>query len=90
MCLIKDDLWRIVNGAEVAPADPAALAKYNIRKDKALAIIVLAVDPKFLYLLGDPEEPATVWKKLQDSFQKKTWANKLRLKKIRMTKRRKR
>ena len=81
MCLIKDDLWRIVNGAEVAPTEAAALAKYNIRKDRALAIIVLAVDPKFLYLLGDPEEPATVWKKLQDSFQKKTWANKLKLKK---------
>ena len=31
-------------------------------------------------LLGpDPEDPAAVWKKLADQFQKKTWANKLRL-----------
>ena len=51
------------------------------RRDKALAIIVLAVDPSLLYLLGDPEDPAAVWKKLSGQFQKKTWANKLSLRK---------
>ena len=81
MCLIKDDLWRIVNGDEVAPTEAGALVKFNIRKDRALAIIVLAVDQKLLYLLGDPVDPVAVWKKLQDTFQKRTWANKLRLKK---------
>ena len=81
MCLIKEDLWRLVNGTETAPTDANALAKYNIRKDKALAVIVLAVDPKLLYLLGDPDCPVLVWKRLQDTYQKKTWANKLSLKK---------
>ena len=81
MCLIKDDLWRIVNGTEVAPTEAGALNKFNIRKDRALATIVLAVDPKLLYLLGDPECPAEVWGKLQDVFVKKSWSNKLRLKK---------
>ena len=81
MCLIKEDLWRLVNGDETAPSDPSALAKFNIRKDKALAIIVLAVDPKLLYLLGDPDCALSVWKTLQDTYQKKTWSNKLRLKK---------
>ena len=81
MCLIKEDLWGIVNGSVTAPADAAALAKFNIKKDRALATIILAVDPKLLYLVGDPEDPMEVWKKLQDTFQKKTWANKLRLKK---------
>jgi hypothetical protein len=42
-----------------------------------LATIVLAVDPSLLYLIGEPEDPAVVWKKLQDQFQKTTWANKL-------------
>ena len=35
MCLIKEDLWRLVNGTETAPTDANALATYNIRKDKA-------------------------------------------------------
>ena len=32
-----------------------------------------------LYLIGDPEDPIAVWKKLGDQFQKKTWLNKLEL-----------
>ena len=81
MCLMKDDLWGIVNGTEAAPVDPSDLAKFEKRKDRALATIVLSVDPKLLYLIGDPTEPNSVYKKLQDVFQKKSWSNKLRLKK---------
>ena len=81
MVLIKDDLWRIVSGDEVAPTDAGQLAKFNIRKDKALATIVLAVDPKLLYIIGDPTCPSEIWKKLKDTFQRKTWSNKLRLRK---------
>ena len=46
------------------------------RRDRALAIVILAVDPA---LLGDPEDPAAVWKKLEDQFQWKSWLNKLQL-----------
>ena len=53
--------------------------KFVSRRDKALAIIVLSVEPSLLYMLGDPEDPVAVWKKLSDQFQKKTWANKLSL-----------
>ena len=81
MCLVKDGLWSIVNGTETAPTDPAALAKFDVRKDRALATLVLAVDPKLLYLIGDPESPIDVWNRLQDVYHKKTWANKLRLRK---------
>ena len=78
MALIKDGLWKIVTGTEGEPE--ADRAKYLLRKDRALATIVLSVDPKLLYLLGpDPEDPVAVWKKLADQFQKKTWANKLAL-----------
>jgi hypothetical protein len=55
------------------------LAKFVARRDRALATIVLSVDPSLLYLLGDPQEPAVVWEKLTNQFQKKTWANKLAL-----------
>jgi len=51
------------------------------RRDKALAIIVLAMKPSLLYLVGqDPTDPVDVWKILTDQFQHKTWANKLELK----------
>lgn len=30
-------------------------------------------------MLGDPEDPVIVWKQLSEQFQKKTWANKLSL-----------
>lgn len=54
-------------------------AKFVARRNCALAIIVLSIEPSLLYLIGDPEDPVVVWKKLRDQFQKKTWANKLQL-----------
>ena len=66
---------------QVAKAEAEPLGKFNTRWDKALAIIVLSVDPTLLYLVGDPTNPIEVWKKLADQFQKKTWANKLHLRK---------
>ena len=78
MALMKDGLWNIVNGTEVAP--PATDNSYNkfvARRDRALATIVLSVDPSLLYVIGDPVDPIVVWQKLADQFQKKTWANKL-------------
>ena len=78
---MKDGLWGIVNGTEIAPAEAEPLAKFSTIRDKALAIIVLSVDLTLLYLVGDPMNPIEVWKKLADQFQKKTWANKLHMRK---------
>ena len=82
MALIKEGLWGITSGTESAPADGVeAIAKFNSRKDRALATIVLAVEPNLLYLVGaDPTDPTKVWTALADQFQRKTWANKLELK----------
>ena len=80
MSLIKDGLWNIVDGSDTAPTEERELAKFNLRRDRALAIIVLSVEPALLYLLGpDPDNPVEVWKKLESQFQKKTWSNKLTL-----------
>ena len=80
MALMKEGLWGIVNGTETPPDVQAdTYAKFMTRRDRALATIVLSVDPSLLYLLGEPENPMMVWKKLSDQFQKKTWANKLEL-----------
>ena len=82
MLLMKQGVWRIVEETEDIPdeEDFAAYRKYRDRRDKALASIVLAVDTNLLYLIGtDPKDPVEVWHKLLDQFQKKTWANKLSL-----------
>ncbi|KAK3895615.1 hypothetical protein Pcinc_000538 [Petrolisthes cinctipes] len=81
MALIKEDVWSLVNGTEPIPdpTDTNKYSKYVLKKNKALAIVVLSVDPKLLYLLGEPEDPKEVWNKLADQFQKKTWSNKLQL-----------
>ena len=55
-----------------------AYRKYLSRKDRALATIVLSVDPSLLYIIGDSVDSIIVWEKLADQFQK-TWANKLML-----------
>ena len=83
MALMKDVLWNIVCGSECPPAQNAEnaseSAKFMARRDRALATIVLSVEPSLLYLIGDPVDPVAVWQKLADQFQKKTWANKLAL-----------
>ena len=70
MALMKDGLWGIVNDTEAAPdeANAERHAKYMSRRDRALALIVLSVEPSLLYLIGDPEDPVKVWKKLLDTL----------------------
>ena len=46
----------------------AAFSNFFARRDRALATIVLAVELSLLYLIGDPEDPVTVWQKLQNQF----------------------
>ena len=81
MALMKEGLWAIVDGTELPPSESEAdkYRKFVGRRDRALAIIVLSIEPSLLYLIGDPEDPVTVWGKLAGQFQKKTWANKLEL-----------
>ena len=84
MALIREGLWGIVADTEERPdvtTDADKHAKFVARRDRALATIVLAVDPSLLYLIGDPKDPRAVWQKLSGQFQIKTWANKLSLRK---------
>ena len=58
MALIREGLWGIVAGTEEPPdreTEADKYAKFMSRRDKALATIVLAVDPSLLYLLGDQQ-----------------------------------
>ena len=75
---MKHGVWKIVEGTELAPNGVVALSKFNDRRDKALSLLVLSLDPSQLYLLGsEPQDPVVVWKQLCDQYQKKTWSNKL-------------
>ena len=73
----------IVSGTERAPTDAesAAHKSFLARENKVLAAIILEIQQNFLYLLGDPTDPVVVWTKLENTFQRKTWSNKLRLRK---------
>jgi len=81
MALMKDGLWSIVNGSENPPpqSETERYTKFVARRDRALTIIVLSVEPSLLYLIGEPEDPVAVWDKLRNQSQKKTWVNKLHL-----------
>ena len=68
-------------GVRVGNREVGTEAEVMARKDQALATIVLAVEASLLYLLGDPKDPAEVWEQLSKQFQRRTWANKLRLRK---------
>lgn len=72
MALIKEGLWTIVNETEAPPADSAdkaVVTRYVARKDRALATIVLSIDPSLLYLHGKHKDAVEVWKKLESQFQ---------------------
>ena len=79
MALMKEGVWSIVSGDEVAPENDDDGRKFNKRRDRALSTIVLSVSTSCYYLLGDPEDPVEVWEKLSNQFQKKSWSNKLAL-----------
>ena len=82
MALKKEGFWSIVSGGEEPPAETAAekvKQRFAERKDRALATIVLSVDPSLLYLIGDPDDPAKVWESLGQQFQKISWVNRLNL-----------
>ena len=64
MALIKEGLWGIVNGTESISEDASndEKNKFALKRDKALATIVLSVDPTLLYILGpEPNDPSKVW-----------------------------
>ena len=64
MSLMKKALWNIVDGTEAAPGpENDRYTKFLARKNRALAIIALSLEPSLLYLIGDPEDPTTVWEK---------------------------
>ena len=75
MGLMKEGLWKIVEGTEATPpSDDPGYKKFVERRDKALVLVVLSIDPTLLYFIGEPTDPKAVWTTLANQFQKKTCA----------------
>ena len=78
--LMKEGLWSITSETarrSDADAGTEAQMKFDKRRDKALAIIVLPVNTSLLYLPSEPVDAKAVWKHLVEQFPKRTRANKL-------------
>ena len=50
MALVRDGLWEIVSGTEKEPEEENERRKFLAKRDRALATIMLAIDPELLYL----------------------------------------
>ena len=63
MVLMREGLWSIFSGTEQAPPNDEAenITKFAARRDRAMALIVLSIEPSLLYLFGDPDDPIVVW-----------------------------
>ena len=66
---------------ETTSTNAEARQKFMTRRGKALALIGLTLDPSLLYLIDNEDDPCKVWETLEGQFQRKTWANKLQLRK---------
>ena len=77
MVLMKDDLWGLINGTEVLPAQPSAeqRAAYARKVAKATATIGLTIDDSFLLMIDDKATPKDKWDALKEHFQSDSLAN---------------
>ena len=74
MALKKVKVWGTVSGNKSAPVEDTVdemKGYYASRWDKALATIVFLADLLLLYLLGNPDNPVCVWRKLEEQYQNK-------------------
>ena len=71
---MKDGLWSVADGSEACPNQTTEAAKYKKfveRRDRALVIIVLSMDPALLYLIRDPKDPLRCGRNYLISFRKR-------------------
>ena len=72
MALLKDGSWSIVSETEVLPAEGEQRAKFLARRDRALAIIVLSVQPSlYSTFLVNRTTPSSCGKSCRTSFRKR-------------------
>ncbi|KAH9312384.1 hypothetical protein KI387_027419, partial [Taxus chinensis] len=80
MQLMNKNIWRIVDGKEPAPLHPTRLAEWEIRDDKAKAIIGLALSDSELHYVDLDKNPKDIWDNLSKLFGSKAVDAKFSLK----------
>ena len=63
MYLLRENLMGVVDGTTETPtasSSPEVRNAYELKKNKALADIVLSISPDQLYLVGQPTDPTVV------------------------------
>ncbi|MCP4118071.1 MAG: hypothetical protein GY737_22250 [Desulfobacteraceae bacterium] len=74
--LRANGLWRIVAGEEQRPAeDGQAAAAWDVKDDRARAVLGLSVDKSLLYLITSKETAADTYRALKDHFEKTNATN---------------
>ena len=81
MVLVDRDLWGIVNGDEILPADASSEKKRQFvkRSQKALAIIGLHVSDEFLPHIMDAKNAKELWKTLEKLYTEQSQAQRIHL-----------
>ncbi len=73
--LRANGLWRIVAGEEQRPEDGQAAAAWDIKDDRARAVLGLTVDKSLLYLITSKETVADTYRAPKDHFEKMNATN---------------
>ena len=81
---MSQDLWGIVTGREQEPVDaenPMILSRFNARRERAFAIINLALTPTCRDCIRhlDTEDPKEAWRAVLARFEKETPETKMTL-----------
>ncbi|KAM8718685.1 hypothetical protein ACLKA7_001404 [Drosophila subpalustris] len=69
--LVKNELWKFVNGTTAIPDDEAERENWLLQDEKARADIVLSVCASELSLLDGCDTANACWRKLEEQFQSK-------------------
>ncbi|KAL7735343.1 hypothetical protein ACLKA6_015731 [Drosophila palustris] len=69
--LVKNELWKFVNGTTAIPDDEAERENWLLQDEKARADIVLSVCASELSLLDGCDTSNACWRKLEEQFQSK-------------------
>ena len=79
--LIAKEVWEHVDGTVQPPGeDAAAPARHVKAQQKAMATLVMGINPNLIYLVTSCNAPKEVWDTLKAQFERNTLANKLLLK----------
>jgi hypothetical protein len=68
MHLMNTNLWGVVKGTEVAPADPNTLIEWENKDDKEKYIIILSLSDSEIHHVDMDKSSKEIWENLNKLF----------------------